>query len=137
MTESASSPRLRPFSRLIVLVIFLGVGIFTYWLYSTGPQTSSLVFVLTKIEIPAADTLLRHEHVTRLRCKVMNEAGEVVATIVHKRPGAVSSPAEFRVPTGKYMLHIELNLRHPSGETRRQRYLKTVELAGEQVTIHL
>ena len=123
--------------RAIVLVIFLGAGALGYWLYWSGPKTSTLSFVLTDMEVQVDGSLLRHEHVRRLRCEVMNESGEVLATITHKRPGAVSAAAELRIPNGRYMLHIELTLEATDGAVHRQRYLKTVELDGEPVSLRL
>ena len=120
-----------------MLLIFLGAGGLGWWLLASGPQTSDLVFVLTDVEVAEGGVLLRHEHVEHLHCDVMTEDGDVLATIDHKRPGAVSPAFELRVPQGTYMLHVQLKLTHPNGANRTVRYLKTAELQGEKVTIRL
>ena len=127
----------RPLSRLIVVLIFLGAGGLMYWLYFSAPSASELVFVLTDVEVSAGGQLLRHEHIDELRCDVLTESGEVVATTRHRRPGAVTPAAELRLPDGAYLLRVELHLRQPDGTPVRRSYLKKVALDGEKVTIHL
>ncbi|MFT5433110.1 MAG: hypothetical protein ACI9OJ_003815 [Myxococcota bacterium] len=127
----------RPFSRFIVLVIFLGAGALFYWQQENGPVETPVAFVLTDLEVVANNTIYRYEHVKSLTVDFIDESGDAVAQISHRRPGAVAKPPPVRLPKATYSLRITLKLERPNSPPVTRNYLRTQELAGEAVSVRL
>ncbi|MFT7624517.1 MAG: hypothetical protein ACI9WU_003705 [Myxococcota bacterium] len=122
--------------RLLLVGAFLGLGAFLFYdtLFSNSEQT--VTFVLTEVELPGTTTLLRHEHVMRLDCTVLDMEGIPVATMYHKRPGAIATPAPMQLPHGKYRFSVKLTFEE-NGVQRSKHILREASLDGETVRIHL
>ena len=137
MSLPAVSSLRRRISRLVVLALFLGAGGALYWYYLQEPVETEITFVLTAVEVPAGAELLRHEHIRRLTCAIMDASGGQVGHLVVNRPGPVTKPPAPRLQPGEYSLVITLAFVGPRGTTKTRSYLKTVELKGEPVSLQL
>jgi hypothetical protein len=123
--------------RMAVVVLFLTAGGFLYWWEGAGPSENHLIFVLTGVEVPNSGQMLRHESITRLECRVLDEAGEQVAHIHHRRPGAVSNMSTLRLPEANYRLHVTLTFKVAGNESRRVQFLRERFLGGGNISVHL
>jgi hypothetical protein len=127
----------RPFSRFIVLVIFLAAGALFYWQQESGLVETPVAFVLTDLEVTANNTIYRYEHVQSLTVDFIDESGESVAQISHRRPGAVAKPPPVRLPKATYSLRITLDFKRANAPPITRNYLRSQELAGEAITVRL
>ena len=118
----------------VFLLLVAAVGLFLWNAYAQ-PKDTELRFVLTDIELAQGVQILRHEHITRLDCKILDQHGSVVTTLSHLTPGAVSHPTELRLPAAKYQLHISLAFKLPDGKTRTVPYLQERYLDGGKVAV--
>ncbi len=111
-------------------------GVFA-WSMKARPREVTIVFVLTSLEISTDHGLLRHESVSRLRCRVLREDGEAIATIDVPRPGAVSAPALVTLPSGEYALEVRLELTDGRGGSQTRTFLRRAKLDEDRVQVTL
>ena len=122
-------------SRFVLVALFLLAGFIFYKATESSPREVQLVFILTDLEVSHNGSLLRHEQVKKLSCRVVDSSGYVVARIVHRTPGAVTRPPTINVPYGEYNLHISLDFQTHDGTTKQMNYLKQENLAASEVSV--
>ena len=122
--------------RAATVVVFLLVGGILYLYLDGRVKETEIAFVLTDLEVPSPVRALRYEDVERLECHVVDEAtGKTLATIVHRKPGAVSNPTSVRLRPGMYALHLTLTLRLPDGTPREVSSVVRQALDGGHVDV--
>ncbi len=121
--------------RFAGFVVLCGVG-FLIWQLAFGPKENVVTFVLTEVELPGTTTLLRHEHVKRLDCIVLDSEGVPVASMFHSKPGAVATPAPVTLPEGDYLFKVKLTFVE-NGVQRTREYDRHATLKGGEVRIQI
>ena len=127
----------RRYARIAVVILaVIGGGLF-YWESLSFPVDHQFTVVLTGVEVPQGDTMLRHENIQRYAIKVLSMDGEPLAELEHRRPGAVSTPAPITLPRGQYTLHIMLDFQSPAGSAIRRNLIRHETLTGGDFRLEL
>jgi hypothetical protein len=91
-------------AQLALLVFLAGGAALAYWIWDESPKETQIKFILTGVEMPYGQTLLRHNDITRLNCDVVDDDGETVA---NPKPRSGSDTAAGHPQAGH--LHPENN----------------------------
>jgi hypothetical protein len=127
----------RLYSRIAVVIIAGIGGALFYWQSLTYPVEHQFTVVLTGVEVPLGETMLRHEDIQRYEIKVLSMDGELLAEIKHRRPSAITSPAPVRLARGQYAFHIILDFKGPNGAAIRRNLIRHETLLGGDFRIEL
>lgn len=122
----------------MVLLAFLAAGGVFWWQSEHQPVEQPVAIVLTDIEAAVASgELLRHEHITQLSCRVLDEQTNALVEFTLSRPGAVAKPSGITVPNGDYLLHCTVRFKAAGARAVSRNYQKPLRLDGEKITVRL
>jgi hypothetical protein len=124
-------------SRFAIAALFVTAGGIFFWWQNVAPEEHRITFVLTGIEIPGDGTKLTYESIDSMLCSVLDEQGVEVATIRHKKPGAVTNVVSLELPKATYWLNCRLRFEESDSKIRTVPVLKERFLGGGNITVHL
>ena len=123
--------------RLLLAGVVLGGVSITAWIWTDLPESNSIVFDLTAMEVKTETGPLRHHDATLLRCQIVDDDGSTVASIEHKIHGPVTHEVTVDAQPGDYRLDISIHFQRANEAPRIHTLTRQETLKGESKRIQL